>query len=122
MDAAAYGSQRKRRTAINSPPAVHAAIATRSPGCQPPPGVKALPNELTMCESGKKCDTETSQPGAPSSGNQMPEMNETGRKVSWATGVAWSADLTRLATATPSADRHSAPSASVTIASGSREE
>ncbi len=78
-----------------------------------------LPNELTMCESGKKCEIETSQPGAPSSGNQMPEMNETGRKVSCATGCAWSAVFTKLATATPSEARQSAPSTSVASAIGS---
>ncbi len=61
----------------------------------------------------------TSQLGASSSGYQMPEMNDSGRNVSWTTGWAWSADLTRLATATPSADRHAAPSSSVTTAGAS---
>ena len=72
-----------------------------------------------MCESGKKCETFTSQSGAPSSGNQMPLMNEIGRNVSCATGIAWSALLTTLATATPSEARQAAPSSSVTIAAGS---
>ena len=40
----------------------------------------------------------------------MPEMNDSGRNVSWTTGCAWSADFTRLATATPSAARQPAPS------------
>ena len=52
------------------------------------PGVKQQPKASTMCESGKKCATFTSQSGAPSSGNQMPLMNEIGRNVSCATGIA----------------------------------
>ena len=79
-----YGSQRKRRTATNRPTAVQISERGRSsPWNSLPlaPGTKQLPNALTMCESGKKCETLTSQSGAPSSGNQMPEMNEIGRKV-----------------------------------------
>ena len=83
--------------------------------------MKHDPNAVTMCESGKKCETFTSQSGAPSSGNQMPEMNETGRNVSCATGIAWSASLTSEATATPSDARHAEPSTSVSAAAGSFE-
>ena len=60
-----------------------------------------------------------SQSGAPSSGNQMPEMKDSGRNVSCATGTAWSAVRTRLATASPSAASDAAPRASVTMAAGS---
>src|SRR4051812_8574955 len=83
--AADYGSQRKRRTATNRPTAVQITSANRSlPWNWLPvaPGTKHEPKALTMCDRGKKCETLTSQSGAPSSGNQMPEMNETGRKVS----------------------------------------
>ena len=49
----------------------------------------------------------------------MPEMNEIGRNVSWASGIACSAVFTSEPTARPSAARQAAPSSGVTIAAGS---
>jgi hypothetical protein len=48
----------------------------------------------------------------------MPEMNESGRNVIWATGIACSALRTRLATARPRAASAAEPSSSVTAAAG----
>ena len=75
-----------------------------------------------MCLSGKMSAVVVTQSGAPSSGNQMPEMNEIGRNVSWASGIACSLVRTSEPAARPSAARQAAPSAAVTIAAGQRRE
>ena len=72
-----------------------------------------------MCLSGKMSAVVVTQPGAPSRGNQMPEMNEIGRNVSWASGIACSLVRTSEPAARPSAARQAAPRAAVTIAAGS---
>ena len=59
------------------------------------------------------------QVGASSSGNQTPEMNEIGRNVSWASGIACSLVRTSEPAARPRAARQAAPSAAVITAAGS---
>jgi hypothetical protein len=72
-----------------------------------------------MCLSGKTSAVVVTQAGAPSSGNQMPEMNEIGRNVSWANGIACSLDRASEPAARPSDARQAAPSAAVRMAAGS---